>query len=1532
KTFAPETVTNPTLNDVNKPLFFNFEKKDYLAAKDITLRFAVTNDAANTVGVYAASGGVLGEKLGEVIVTGAGVYNFDVTSYIKSCSGAPVVAVKLENEVGSSVVNSFNYESDATGSIGFNVITKGVVTDEIKNTDGTANNSLEYQYMVNIAQYVGLHNELVSKYTSSLAECASSSNAIKAGGFNESDLGTRYRVSFRVYDETSRVISVHNGRRYDIDKSVTDYDGTDHSFYTKAGEWITVTFEFTVDSDIELGDMLNKSLILIEAENKSLAILDKNSYVRPTKFADPSTTKPGNCAGSTGLNDSYVEYESATAAENAGKVTYYDDLSYSLYIDDLVVEKVATSVNFAETAPMLSVTPTAEENDAPTTSGGVLSTAPNAPADGLFISGGKDGFDTKSVKSYVKLSLEDYYGGYAAFYFLAKSAASANISVYGVADVKSGEGWSSDKITSSDAPANDIYGAGVNVNSVFGNKPLATFTVGTAETPCLVEFTDFADAMAAAGATEVTLIIVSSTKTVTDITLVGDEIITKINEFDCINKGPSTTAGGYTLTQTTYKFFSWIDGADGGLQIDTRSISGVVNQNQAARISIFDDIWTDTSYIGKTIRYTFSAKATAEGRIDLGLRQRQLYAFNDFAGTSASVNLTTEWQTYTLEFVVTQAMYDCITNGDDPNGIEATGLQLGIRFYDFADGASTYPDAQLMFRDFVVQKVEKADNDVFTDLYDMSATKPTVDTRGYGNQLATITDGELEIDLTKDSQAPNSNAYTRVEALNKLFADSSNNNKTFMISFRAKATEAGVMDMAFNKFGSFNTYSYAGTTYATQYSLTTEYQTFTYTFTAVEDMFTTHESTNLNLAFRLYNGFLADSTAYKAAQIYIDDLLIVENPYVRSVDYTYDFSTTNPTVDTRGYGKQLAAITDGELQIDLTKDSQAPNANAYTRVVALDQIFANSANVGKTFTITFRAKATEAGVMDMAFNKLGSFSTYSYDGTTYATQYSLTTEYQTFTYTFTVVEDMITTHSTTNLNLAFRFYNGFLADSTAYKAAQIYIDDLRVYHELAVANTTLPITDSVAISGSGNSSELTVYADDSATGAPEIYKSYFSYNLTDVGAIYGATLGVNLSGANGETVKAYLITGATLPTSLTWDNAPVPTTAPIGSFIAKNGMNYVDIGAALSECAGQSVIIVLAVEEQSELIEITEAPILTTTRDYHNYESAEQKHSAIAPTHTHSGNVEFYTCLGCEKLYVKNGEGFVEVDYEDVFLAPVGYLSGASLNLGEDLKVRYHVTLLDGESITDLEARFTMNNKTVTVSEAYYDEALGKYVFSFSGIAPQCMGDIISAELYKNGELVDAKTSYSVKEYVTATLDGAPTGELAQLLSDLLVYGAEAQKYVNYKIYNLVTDGVDLSAASTAAPTEADNNKSATANGTEVRFTAAGVRFDYVNRIFVKLTAPSLDGVTVSVNGVNLEIAKLNGESLYIAYSDAVSALAFAEKLTFTLSVNGEAVQTLVYTVNDYALAKYNDAEIGGLALALYRYGKSTVLYAATLD
>ena len=283
---------------------------------------------------------------------------------------------------------------------------------------------------------------------------------------------------------------------------------------------------------------------------------------------------------------------------------------------------------------------------------------------------------------------------------------------------------------------------------------------------------------------------------------------------------------------------------------------------------------------------------------------------------------------------------------------------------------------------------------------------------------------------------------------------------------------------------------------------------------------------------------------------------------------------------------------------------------------------------------------------------------------------------------------------------------------------------------------------------------------------------------------------------------------------------------------------------------------------------------------------------------------------------------------QDLSLIPVkeAGFSGASLNIGKDLSLRYHIELKAGETINGLSIRFTMNERSETVT--YYEiDANGKYVFSFRGIAPQCMGDSITAELIFKGGVV-ATYEYSVKQYATDAFELYPKAqypELNQLLADMLYYGAAAQNYTGYKKNELVTDGFDSLVASSVAPDASDKNKSISSTDGDIKFTAAGVRFDYDNRIYVKFKASNIEGITVSVNGENLEIQE--SEDKYIAYSNGISALDFGEVVTFTLKSGDTVIQTLTYTVNSYALDKCENAEIGELALALYRYGKSAIDY-----
>ena len=67
----------------------------------------------------------------------------------------------------------------------------------------------------------------------------------------------------------------------------------------------------------------------------------------------------------------------------------------------------------------------------------------------------------------------------------------------------------------------------------------------------------------------------------------------------------------------------------------------------------------------------------------------------------------------------------------------------------------------------------------------------------------------------------------------------------------------------------------------------------------------------------------------------------------------------------------------------------------------------------------------------------------------------------------------------------------------------------------------------------------------------------------------------------------------------------------------------------------------------------------------------------------------------------------------------------------------------------------------------------------------------------------------------------------------------------------------------------------------------------------------------------------------YIFYTDPVDATEFDKVFTAELSVDGEVIQTLTYSVKSYVYAKQNgeNAEMAALARALYAYGRSAIAY-----
>ena len=166
----------------------------------------------------------------------------------------------------------------------------------------------------------------------------------------------------------------------------------------------------------------------------------------------------------------------------------------------------------------------------------------------------------------------------------------------------------------------------------------------------------------------------------------------------------------------------------------------------------------------------------------------------------------------------------------------------------------------------------------------------------------------------------------------------------------------------------------------------------------------------------------------------------------------------------------------------------------------------------------------------------------------------------------------------------------------------------------------------------------------------------------------------------------------------------------------------------------------------------------------------------------------------------------------------------------------------------------------------------------------------------------------------------------------MLHYGAEAQKYLDYNTENLANDGVNgiLEVKTDPVPENSDKGDNIAEGYTNVVLVAAGVRFDYNNKVYIKFDIDGIDinTVTVDVNGNEAEIVVVDGK--YTVYTKGIKANEFDNVQTFEISVGGHLVVTATYSVNSYAYSKGNgETKIAPLAKAMYYYGLAAENYSA---
>ena len=272
--------------------------------------------------------------------------------------------------------------------------------------------------------------------------------------------------------------------------------------------------------------------------------------------------------------------------------------------------------------------------------------------------------------------------------------------------------------------------------------------------------------------------------------------------------------------------------------------------------------------------------------------------------------------------------------------------------------------------------------------------------------------------------------------------------------------------------------------------------------------------------------------------------------------------------------------------------------------------------------------------------------------------------------------------------------------------------------------------------------------------------------------------------------------------------------------------------------------------------------------------------------------------------------------------------SNVSVDLGTSLSL--NASVADGfenavkpvlGDATKLAVRFTRGGKSVEVEP----NADGKFVFD--NIAPQCMTENITAELLytdrQGTKVIDKKENYTIKDYFNSLAAEYPEDTaLISLLSDTLVYGEEAQKYVHFNEDNLTTADVEwLKPTNRAVPA---SKMTVTGDDANNKATAAGVYFANTNRIYFKFVKE--DGAEIKLYK-NDEAVEFSSKTEGKAYTPDILPTEYDAVFKFVIAKGDEVVYTVEYSVNDYIARKQKTESIGALVKAMNNYGGSCSEY-----
>ena len=268
-----------------------------------------------------------------------------------------------------------------------------------------------------------------------------------------------------------------------------------------------------------------------------------------------------------------------------------------------------------------------------------------------------------------------------------------------------------------------------------------------------------------------------------------------------------------------------------------------------------------------------------------------------------------------------------------------------------------------------------------------------------------------------------------------------------------------------------------------------------------------------------------------------------------------------------------------------------------------------------------------------------------------------------------------------------------------------------------------------------------------------------------------------------------------------------------------------------------------------------------------------------------------------------------------------------SLSIDTDFTLNLKAYVKD-DSSTDMTFTIDSFDYIETVKGTAVENYDNVYAYSFSGISAAALGAECKITVGT------AEKTTSVGEYLKELFDEGDT-ELKALVVDIIAYAKAAEDYIEK-----TTSFTAINGTTPSSSTPSSYGATVTTTTTDdIGFTSANLMYTNAVKLVFSFTAPSLDGITVTMQkGSSLETTieiKSIGNNKYRVMTGDIAAYEYDTTFTVKIKKDGTDVQTLTYSVSDEVYYWQNvksgdDAIISSnkaLTLALYNYGKSVETY-----